>query len=321
MSRSGPNAEELNMTTSPGGPSASGPAPAGRPSVAASTPLAAPPAGGSTPTVPPGANPPAWSEAPSVSDPPSSGSSSTGLRPATPGAARPATARPGAPLPAGLPRGPREPRSRPPAGLTRTFYALFLGGILLLAVGAGLLVTFYPDVVHATDAATFLADSGAQQWSGNPTVNVVKLTTNSYTAGDTVVIRDTVSSATFNASSDTTALTFQSIDNQPASDRAALQTLSQDLFGTLSGHPSWVTAGTAVVMTFTVVTGDAAARWQLPGPIVRDLERRGRRDPARDRDRHHRRRRRRDRVRVPTSTIPRPSTTGCSTSSSRSAPS
>src|SRR5208282_5049333 len=50
--------------------------------------------------------------------------------------------------------------------------------------------------------------------------------------------------ATYNTSSGTTALTFRSIDNQPASDRAALQTLSQDLFGTLSGHPSWITAGT-----------------------------------------------------------------------------
>jgi len=177
------------------------------------------------------------------------------MRTVTPGATRPATARP----PAGPPRRPparaagaKKPPA--PAGLTRTFYALFLGGILLLAVGAGLLVTFYPDVVHATDAATFLADSGAQQWSGNPTVNVVKLTTNSYTAGDTVVIHDTVSSATYNTSSGTTALTFRSIDNQPASDRAALQTLSQDLFGTLSGHPGWITAGTAVVMTFTVVT-------------------------------------------------------------------
>src|SRR5208282_5860690 len=195
---------------------------------------------------------PPWSEAPAPTSPTPS---STGMRPVTPGPARPATPRPAAAPPRRPPAratGAKKPPA--PAGLTRTFYALFLGGILLLAVGAGLLVTFYPDVVHATDAATFLADSGAQQWSGNPTVNVVKLTTNSYSAGDTVVIRDTVSSATYNTSSGTTALTFRSIDNQPASDRAALQTLSQDLFGTLSGHPSWITAGTAVVMTFTVVT-------------------------------------------------------------------
>jgi transitional endoplasmic reticulum ATPase len=125
--------------------------------------------------------------------------------------------------------------------------------VVLIAIGSGLLVTFYPDVVHATNAAQFLTSSDAEQWSGNPTVQVVKLTSPSVSAGQTVVIRDTVASATYNSSSGTTALTFQSVNNEPANERAALSQLATDLFGTVQGHVTWLTAGTAVVMTFTVV--------------------------------------------------------------------
>jgi transitional endoplasmic reticulum ATPase len=107
--------------------------------------------------------------------------------------------------------------------------------------------------VHATNAAQFLTSSDAEQWSGNPTVQVVKLTSPSVSAGQTVVIRDTVASATYNSSSGTTALTFQSVNNEPANERAALSQLATDLFGTVQGHVTWLTAGTAVVMTFTVV--------------------------------------------------------------------
>ncbi len=212
-----------------------------------------PPGVSSPPSSTPASAP--WSESSDASPAPAAETpvASTGLRTATPATTQPSKGRAATPPPRKPPARGAGAKKPTPAGLTRTFYALFLGGLLLLAVGAGLLVTFYPDVVHATDAATFLTDGGAQQWSGNPTVNVVKLTTTTYTPGDTVVIRDTVSSALYNSSSGTTVLTFQSIDNQPASDRAALQTLSQDLFGTLSGHPGWITAGTAVVMTFTVV--------------------------------------------------------------------
>jgi SpoVK/Ycf46/Vps4 family AAA+-type ATPase len=136
---------------------------------------------------------------------------------------------------------------------TRTFYAFVLTGILLMAVGGTLAATYYPDVAHSTNASTFLTNSGAEVWSGNPTVQIVRLTSTSLSAGQTVVIQDTVDSATYNATSDTTALTFRSIDNLPANEKAAQAGTAQDLFGTLKGHPSWISAGTAVVFTFTIV--------------------------------------------------------------------
>jgi transitional endoplasmic reticulum ATPase len=162
--------------------------------------------------------------------------------------------------------------AKPPATLTRTFWALLLCGILLIAVGSGLLVTFYPDVVHATNAAQFLANSDAELFSGNPTVQVVKLTSPSVSAGQTVVIRDTVASASYNSSSGTTSLTFQSVNNQPASDRGALSTLATDLFGTVAGQVSWLTPGTAIVMTFVVVQTSLPPGGNYPGQTYLTLD-------------------------------------------------
>jgi transitional endoplasmic reticulum ATPase len=139
-----------------------------------------------------------------------------------------------------------------------------LGGILLLAIGSGLEVAFYPDIAHATDASQFLINSGAQEWSENPTIQVVKLTSPSLAIGSTVVLRDTVASSTYNSSSGTTVLTFQSINNQPSQTRSALAALAQDLFGTISGSVSWIGAGTQIVMTFTVVQATIPASGNNP---------------------------------------------------------
>ena len=128
-----------------------------------------------------------------------------------------------------------------------------IGGIVLLAVGATLSATFYPDIVHSTNASQFLVNSGAEEYSANPTLEVVKLTSSSVSAGQTVVLRDTVASASFNSTSDTTALTFQSINSQPSATRAALASLADNLFGVIQGQVSWIGAGTQIVMTFTVV--------------------------------------------------------------------
>jgi transitional endoplasmic reticulum ATPase len=148
-------------------------------------------------------------------------------------------------------------RARPPAGggspLTRTFWAFVIGGIILLAVGSGLAVAFYPDIAHATNASQFLVNSGAEESSANPTLEVVKLTSPSVSAGQTVILRDTVASATYNSSSGTTLLTFQSINSQPSQTRLALASLAQNLFGTIEGQVSWIGSGTQIVMTFTVV--------------------------------------------------------------------
>jgi transitional endoplasmic reticulum ATPase len=216
-----------------------------------------PPTGPST-AVPTTAGTPLPASSPNPPSPPSGAvapaSSTTALSRTTPPPRPAPRARPPPPR-AAVRRAPVPPPNgeKPPATFTRTFWALVVIGIVLIAIGSGLLVTFYPDVVHATNAAEFLTNSGAQAFSGNPTVQVVKLTSSSVSAGQTVVIRDTVASSAYNSSSGTTVVTFQSVNNQPASDRAILSSLSQDLFGTVQGRVSWLTAGTAVVMSFTVV--------------------------------------------------------------------
>src|SRR5580658_9200956 len=235
----------------------------------AESPPAAPP---TVPSTGPGASspPPATPAALFRSNPPSAGSPTsasggpapvTPTRPATPSGApsgpaasststlaRPGSTaiRPASPPISKLPpvakppvrRPPPRPKAAPPPRKPS---------------GSGLAVTFYPDIVHATNASQFLVNSGAQEWSENPTVQIVKLTSSSVSVGQTVVIRDTVASATYNSSSGTTQLTFQSINSQPSGSRSALASLAQDLFGTISGQVSWIGSGTAVVMSFTVV--------------------------------------------------------------------
>jgi len=176
-------------------------------------------------------------------------STSTTLAPTS----SPTAGRPGSPTPSGrrpgLPAPARTSAGRP----TRAFWTLVLTGILLIAVGGTLTATYYPDVAHSTNASTFLSNSGAQLWTGNPTVHIVRLTSSSLSVGQAVTVQDTVSSATYNSTSDTTALTFQSIDNLPANERPTMAATAQDLFGTIKGNPSWVGSGTAVVFTFTIV--------------------------------------------------------------------
>jgi transitional endoplasmic reticulum ATPase len=198
---------------------------------------------------------------------------STAIRPASPPISKlPPVAKPPVRRPPPRPKAAPPPRKPSGAGLTRTFWALVLSGIILLAIGSGLAVTFYPDIVHATNASQFLVNSGAQEWSENPTVQIVKLTSSSVSVGQTVVIRDTVASATYNSSSGTTQLTFQSINSQPSGSRSALASLAQDLFGTISGQVSWIGSGTAVVMSFTVVQATIPAGGNYPAQTYLTLD-------------------------------------------------
>jgi transitional endoplasmic reticulum ATPase len=196
--------------------------------------------------------------------------------PATTAVAPVAVSRPPAPP---VRRPPARPRAPPPTakpeakgGLTKTFWALFLIGLVLIATGAGLLATFYPNIVKATNANQFLDNSGAQLWSENPTVQVVRLTSTSLSVGQTVVIKDTVASATYNSSTGTTLLTFNSINDLPLSQRAAAATLAEDLFGTVKGQIGWIGAGTSIVMTFTVVQNTIPPGGQYPSQTYLTLD-------------------------------------------------
>jgi transitional endoplasmic reticulum ATPase len=211
--------------------------------------------------------------APVAAAPAAAGSTALAKPTGTTGTPAPAAAAPPGGRRTGTPGGPgARARPRGPPALTRTFWAFVLGGIVLLAIGSGLAVAFYPDIAHATDASQFLISSGAQQWSANPSLEVVKLTSPSVAVGSTVILRDTVASATYNASSGTTALTFQSINNEPAQTRSALAALAQDLFGTISGRPSWIGSGTQVVMTFTVVQASIPAGGNNPAQTYVTLD-------------------------------------------------
>jgi transitional endoplasmic reticulum ATPase len=236
------------------------------PAVAASTPTSPPPA---TPVAPRPAAPRPASTRPA-----------TGVRPAgTRPAARPA----GAPGALAKPRSastairpqtqtksPAVPsRTRPPAGGAlvpppgapgrKLFWVLFVVGLLLIGTGVGLWATFYTDIAQAKTAAQFLSDNGAQFIPGNPAVHAVELTAGSLKVGQSVMIKDTVASSVYNASAGVTLLTYSSIASEDSSPRAAQSPIAQALFGTVQGHIDWLTKGTAVVMSFTIV------RAQLPG--------------------------------------------------------
>jgi len=171
---------------------------------------------------------------------------STGAPPATGGAA-------------GAPKGPAGPQlaSAPKAAVarhkagTRVFWILAVVGIVLIGTGAGLAATWYSYGMHTENAATFLANSGATLTTNNGTT-FVQLTSSSVSAGQTVAIQDTVSSATYNSTSGTTLLQFASIVAL-GSGGSAYQTIAADLFGTVAGHVSWIGTNTSVLLTFTVV--------------------------------------------------------------------
>jgi transitional endoplasmic reticulum ATPase len=179
--------------------------------------------------------------------------------PAVAGTSRPAGA--GTPRPAGAPRaqgGPRPAAKAPPSRPGRRVFLTFVVlGLVLIGIGGGLALTWYPLVVHSTNAATFLTQADATLTT-NQGSNYVYFASSYYHAGQTVVIQDTVKSANFNASSDTTSLTFTSIANN-ANLAPVLGPLATNLFGTLEGKVSWIGSNTPVVLTFTVV------QVQLPG--------------------------------------------------------
>jgi hypothetical protein len=179
--------------------------------------------------------------------------------PAVAGSSRPAGA--GTPRPAGAPRPPgaRRPAAKAPPSRPgrRVFLTLVVLGLVLIGIGGGLALTWYPLVVHSTNAATFLTQADATLTT-NQGSNYVYFASSYYHAGQTVVIQDTVKSANFNASSDTTSLTFTSIANN-ANLAPVLGPLATNLFGTLEGKVSWIGSNTPVVLTFTVV------QVQLPG--------------------------------------------------------
>ncbi|MCI4364970.1 MAG: AAA family ATPase [Thermoplasmata archaeon] len=164
------------------------------------------------------------------------------VRPPTGG--RPAPPRPGA---TGKPRRPGQ----------RTYLTFAVIALVFIGVGAGLAVTWYPLVVHSTDAATFLVQADATLTTDQGT-NYVYFGSSYYHAGQTVVVQDTVKSATYNATSGTTSLSFASIQNNGAL-APVLGPIAADLFGTLQGKVSWIGSNTPVVLSFTVVSV------QLPG--------------------------------------------------------
>ncbi|MCI4357337.1 MAG: ATP-binding protein, partial [Thermoplasmata archaeon] len=174
-------------------------------------------------------------------------------------AIRPAT-KPGSPAVRGPPKAPARgpPRAPPRKTGRRTMWVLIIVGLILVGTGVGLAVTFYPLIVKAETASQFLQDAHALQ-SANKAVNFVALTSSSLSAGQTVVIVDHVRSVSFNSTTGTSTLAFSSIAGLPQGQRVSLTTLANNLFATFQGKINWVSGGTPIVLTFTIV------RQQLPG--------------------------------------------------------
>jgi transitional endoplasmic reticulum ATPase len=211
-------------------------------------PPPAPATAPSTPAAP--AKPAATAPRPAAATPRAAPASGTAIRPAT---------RTGTPARRPPPKAPAKAPPRAPAGRsgkrTRVFWVLAIVGLILVGTGAGLYATFYPYVVDAKTASQFITDSHATI-QADQAINVVTLSGSSYSAGDTVVIKDTVSSTFYNSTADTTTLTFQSIANLPSSQRGTQSAIANDLFATLNGKASWIGAGSQVVLTFTVVKAE-----------------------------------------------------------------
>ncbi len=158
----------------------------------------------------------------------------------------------------GRPGAGRATAKAPPARLGhRVYLTFFVIGIVLIGIGGGLALAWYPLVVHSTDAVTFLTQADATLTT-NQGSNYVYFASSYYHSGQTVVIQDTVKSATYNGSSDTTSLAFASIQNNGQL-ATVLGPLATNLFGTLQGKVSWIGSNTPVVLSFTVV------QVQLPG--------------------------------------------------------
>jgi transitional endoplasmic reticulum ATPase len=145
---------------------------------------------------------------------------------------------------------PKAPAAGGPRKLGRVFWALFTAGIILLGVGAGLEVA-YPTLVNEVNAAPFITNAPVS--TVNDKALVVDTIGGGYSAGQTVVIKDQVKSLVYNSTSGTTTLTFASIANLPSSQRSTFSAYANDLFGTLTGNLAWVSSGSWVVLTFTVV--------------------------------------------------------------------
>ncbi|MGI0139887.1 MAG: AAA family ATPase, partial [Thermoplasmata archaeon] len=148
------------------------------------------------------------------------------------------------------------PAPRPGKPGRRVYLTFVIVGLLLVAVGASLAVAWYPSIAQSQNASSFLANSGAQLTT-NQGATYVYFTSSTYQPGQSIVIQDTVNQVVYNASSDTTSITFASIQNSPSS--PVQSPIAADLFGTIQGQQSWLHSGMAIVMSFTVV------KVQLPG--------------------------------------------------------
>ncbi|HEV2519704.1 MAG TPA: AAA family ATPase [Thermoplasmata archaeon] len=209
--------------------------------------------------------------------------------PAVPAAPRPAAAPPPRPAarPAAAPAGstsirpatqtsvparrpPAPPAARaPPAAPPRArrkgrmYWVLLLVGVLLVGSGAGLFAVYDPlgsngGLINSQTASSFLTHAGVRPLANDPAVSVEQITLN-YHAGDSVAIKDTVTAVQYNASTDTTILTFSSIAGQAPNERSQQSQAANGLFATISGSVSWLKSGQLVLMSFTVVQA------KLPG--------------------------------------------------------
>ncbi len=246
------------------GPGAPAPMPA-RPAAPAPARPASAPAGTGSPGAAPRAAPSGTvAKKPSTGIQPAAKSPGTAIKP-TPSARAPVAQ-------VRLPPAKRSGVGIPRKGESgrRIWVSLAIAGFLLLIVGAALSFTFYSEIAgqpYSTGTQTasqFLTDSGAQMWNANPAVHVVRLT-KGVSVGDTVYIKDKVSSVQYNSSSGITTLAFSSITGEPSLQATTQSALATDLFGTYQGQLSWLSAGSTVLMTFTIV------QTQLPGGAYSSL--------------------------------------------------
>ncbi|MCI4335904.1 MAG: AAA family ATPase [Thermoplasmata archaeon] len=247
----------------------------GTPSTKTSIPPSQPPVAPAPAPAPMPAPAPAAPAQPAVKPAPKPAAARPMAKPATAAstAIRPAT-RTGTPASRGPPKTPARTPPRAPGGgkkrLGRTFWALFIIGLILVGTGAALEASFYPEIVHATTASEFLSDSHAAL-STNKAATIVQLASSftvsgaSVGVGSTIVVKDSVTGIKYNSTTDTTVLTFGSISSLPTAQRASQTALSNDLFGTVQGQLTWLSTGQTVVMTFTIVNA------KLPSGVYQSL--------------------------------------------------